>query len=42
MSELPLPSRRSGRATPALRGTTGAARRVYQPADGPPNGTETL
>ena len=42
MRELPLPWCRSGWATPALRATTAAAKRAYQPAGGPPNGTETL
>jgi hypothetical protein len=42
MRELLLPWWRSGWAPPALRATTAAAKRAYQPAGDPPNGTETL
>jgi len=38
----PLQWRRSGWATPALRATTAAARRAYQPVGGPLIGTKTL
>ena len=42
MRELPLQWFRSGWGAHALRATTAAARRAYQPAGDPPNGTETL
>jgi hypothetical protein len=42
MIGLPLLWCRSGWAAPALRATTAAAKRAYQPAGDPPNGTETL